>query len=74
MAIDRAGQLLTAAEIFDLVREDLQRVEKAIDAEAVASVETVTTIGKYLQQSGGKSSSQIRRQRLPAAAKQTTKI
>ncbi|MDQ1473735.1 MAG: octaprenyl-diphosphate synthase [Bryobacterales bacterium] len=54
MAIDRAGQILTAAEIFDLVREDLQRVEKAIDAEAVASVETVTTIGKYLQQSGGK--------------------
>ncbi|MES1258882.1 MAG: polyprenyl synthetase family protein [Acidobacteriota bacterium] len=54
MAIDRAGQILTAAEIFDLVREDLQRVEKAIDLEAVASVETVTTIGKYLQQSGGK--------------------
>jgi octaprenyl-diphosphate synthase len=54
MAIDRAGHILTAAEIFDLVREDLQRVEKAIDAEAVASVETVTTIGKYLQQSGGK--------------------
>ena len=54
MAIERAGQILTAAEIFDLVREDLQRVEKAIDVEAVASVETVTTIGKYLQQSGGK--------------------
>jgi octaprenyl-diphosphate synthase len=54
MAIDRAGQVLTAAEIFDLVREDLQWVEKAIDLEAVASVETVTTIGKYLQQSGGK--------------------
>ena len=27
---------------------------QAIDVEAVASVETVTTIGKYLQQSGGK--------------------
>jgi octaprenyl-diphosphate synthase len=54
MAIERAGQILTAAEIFDLVREDLQRVERAIDLEAVASVETVTTIGKYLQQSGGK--------------------
>ena len=54
MAIERAGQILTAAEIFDIVREDLQRVEKAIDVEAVASVETVTTIGKYLQQSGGK--------------------
>ena len=54
MAIDGAGQILTAAEIFDLVREDLERVEKAIDLEAVASVEAVTTIGKYLQQSGGK--------------------
>ena len=54
MAIDRAGQMLTATEIFDLVREDLQCVETSIDAEAVASVETVTTIGKHLQQSGGK--------------------
>lgn len=54
MATERAGQILTAAEIFDLVREDLQRVEKAIDVESVASVDTVTTIGKYLQQSGGK--------------------
>jgi octaprenyl-diphosphate synthase len=54
MAIERAGQILTAAEIFDLVREDLQRVEQAIDIESVASVETVTMIGRYLQQSGGK--------------------
>jgi len=54
MATDKASQILTAAEIFDLVREDLHGVEKAIDVEAVASVETVTTIGKYLQQSGGK--------------------
>ena len=54
MAIEREGQILTAAEIFDLVREDLQGVEKAIDLESVASVETVTAIGKYLQQSGGK--------------------
>jgi octaprenyl-diphosphate synthase len=54
METERAGQILTAAEIFDLVREDLQQVEKAIDLESVASVETVTAIGKYLQQSGGK--------------------
>jgi octaprenyl-diphosphate synthase len=54
MHTERAGQILTAAEIFDLVREDLRLVEEAIDAESVASVETVTTIGKYLQQSGGK--------------------
>jgi len=54
MEIERAGRILTAAEIFDLVREDLQRVEKAIDVESVASVDTVTIIGRYLQQSGGK--------------------
>ncbi|MEP6716687.1 MAG: polyprenyl synthetase family protein [Terriglobia bacterium] len=54
MAIERAGQILTAAEIFDLVREDLQKVEQAIDIESVGSVDTVTTIGRYLQQSGGK--------------------
>ncbi|HKD08290.1 MAG TPA: polyprenyl synthetase family protein [Bryobacteraceae bacterium] len=54
MEIERAGQVLTAAEIFDLVREDLRGVEKAIDLESVASVDAVTTIGRYLQQSGGK--------------------
>jgi len=54
METERAGQILTAGEIFDLVREDLQQVEKAIDLESVASVDTVTAIGKYLQQSGGK--------------------
>lgn len=54
METERAGTILTAVEIFDLVREDLQQVEKAIDLESVASVDTVTTIGKYLQQSGGK--------------------
>ena len=36
------------------MRGDLERVEKAIGLESVASVETVTTIGHYLQQSGGK--------------------
>src|ERR1700679_1412762 len=54
METERAGQVLSAREIFDLVREDLEQVEKAINVESVASVETVTTIGRYLQQSGGK--------------------
>ncbi len=55
MAFERPSQvLLSALEIFDLVREDLERVEKAIDVESLASVDTVTTIGRYLQQSGGK--------------------
>jgi octaprenyl-diphosphate synthase len=54
MEIDRAGHALTAREIFDLVRGDLELVEKAIDIESIASVDTVTTIGRYLHQSGGK--------------------
>src|SRR3954470_3154914 len=54
MGLEGTGQVLSAAEIFDLVREDLRGVETAIDVESVASVDTVTTIGKYLQQSGGK--------------------
>ncbi|HEX4133214.1 MAG TPA: polyprenyl synthetase family protein [Bryobacteraceae bacterium] len=54
METERVGQALSAREIFDLVRGDLERVEKAINVESLASVETVTTIGRYLQQSGGK--------------------
>src|ERR1700722_10531362 len=54
METERAGQVLSAREIFDLVRADLESVEKAINVESVASVETVTTIGRHLQQSGGK--------------------
>src|SRR3984957_19597087 len=54
METERAGQVLSAREIFDLVRGDLEQVEKAINVESLASVETVTTIGRYLQQSGGK--------------------
>ncbi len=54
METERAGQALSAREIFDLVREDLECVEKAINSDSLASVETVTTINRYLQQSGGK--------------------
>jgi octaprenyl-diphosphate synthase len=54
MKAERARPTLTAAEIFDLVREDLVLVERAIDVESVASVDTVTAIGRYLRESGGK--------------------
>ncbi|HWF10287.1 MAG TPA: polyprenyl synthetase family protein [Bryobacteraceae bacterium] len=54
METERIGQALSAREIFDLVREDLECVEKAINTDSLASVETVTTIGRYLQESGGK--------------------
>lgn len=54
MPTEGTRQALSAHDIFDLVRADLVLVEKAINVESLASVETVTTIGRYLQQSGGK--------------------
>jgi octaprenyl-diphosphate synthase len=53
MEIGRARQILTANEVFDLVREDLRGVEEAIDIESATSTETVTPISKYLLQNGG---------------------
>ena len=53
MEIGRARQVLTADEIFDLVRDDLHGVEEAIGIESVPSIDTVTPISKYLQQNGG---------------------
>src|SRR5437763_7425623 len=54
MAFGKLGQTLTALEIFDLVRSDLDRVEREIGLESIASVDAVTTIGCYLQSGGGK--------------------
>lgn len=54
MGFGKLGQSLTALEIFDLVREDLKRVEREISLESVASVDAVTMIGQYLQAGGGK--------------------
>jgi octaprenyl-diphosphate synthase len=48
------GQSLSAREILELVRDDLERVEREISLESVASVEAVTSIGQYLQAGGGK--------------------
>ncbi len=50
----KIGQSLTAREIFDLVRDDLQKVEHEISLESIASVEAVSSIGQYLQAGGGK--------------------
>lgn len=50
----KLGQSLTAREILDLVQKDLERVEREISLESVASVDVVTTIGRYLQDGGGK--------------------
>ena len=54
MNLGKLGQALTAREIFDLIQEDLELVEKKITAESVASVDAVTAIGAYLQSAGGK--------------------
>ncbi|HTP86228.1 MAG TPA: polyprenyl synthetase family protein [Bryobacteraceae bacterium] len=54
MAFSKLGQSLTAREILDLVQADLEKVERVIGLESVASVDAVTTIGRYLQTSGGK--------------------
>ena len=52
--LGKLAQTLTAKEIHDLVKDDLQRVEREISLDSVASVETVTTIAQYLQAGGGK--------------------
>ena len=54
MSFGKLGQALTAKEIFDLIQNDLEQVEKRISVESVASVDAVTAIGQYLQSSGGK--------------------
>jgi octaprenyl-diphosphate synthase len=54
MAFGNLGRSLTALEIFDLVRTDLDEVEREIGFESIASVEAVTYIGQYLQSGGGK--------------------
>ena len=48
------SSLITREEIFELVREDLEQVERAFGTDTVCSVEAVTAIGHYLQLSGGK--------------------
>jgi len=54
MNLGKLGQALAAREIFDLIRDDLEQVEQKLSAESIASVDTVTAIGQYLQSAGGK--------------------
>jgi octaprenyl-diphosphate synthase len=54
MSLGKLGQALTAKEIFDLIQDDLELVERKISAESVASVDAVTAISQYLYSSGGK--------------------
>ena len=50
----KIGQSLTARDILALVSSDLEKVELEIKLESVSSVESVTSIGQYLQAGGGK--------------------
>ncbi|HMD49552.1 MAG TPA: polyprenyl synthetase family protein [Bryobacteraceae bacterium] len=54
MGLGKLGQTLTAREVLELVKDDLAKVEREISLESVASVDAVTTIGRYLQDGGGK--------------------
>jgi len=54
MGLSKLRHSLSARDIFDLVKDDLERVEREISLESVASVDAVTTIGRYLQACGGK--------------------
>ena len=54
MGLGKLGQALSARDVFDLVKDDLERVEKEISRESVASVDAITAIGQYLQEAGGK--------------------
>ena len=54
MGLGKLGQALSAREVFDLVRDDLKRVETEIRRESIASVDAITAIGQYLQEAGGK--------------------
>jgi octaprenyl-diphosphate synthase len=54
MNLGKLGQAFTAREIFGLIHDELEEVEKRITVENVASVDAVTAIGQYLQSSGGK--------------------
>ncbi|MCP5112437.1 MAG: polyprenyl synthetase family protein, partial [bacterium] len=54
MGFTNLGHAVSAREILELVHEDLQKVEREIAQESIASVDSVTSIGKYLQSSGGK--------------------
>lgn len=45
---------MNPAQIFSLVKDELQEVEKEFFRQSQSSVRTVSEIGKYLQESGGK--------------------
>lgn len=54
MAFPKLSQALTAREIRELVRQELEQVEREINLESIASADAVTAVSQYLQANGGK--------------------
>jgi octaprenyl-diphosphate synthase len=50
----KVRQNITAHNAFELVKADLEEVEREMSVESVASVDAITTINQYLQAGGGK--------------------
>nr|WP_252263413.1 polyprenyl synthetase family protein [Paracidobacterium acidisoli] len=46
--------IASAKEVFDLLHDDLEAIEREFGADAVSSVEAITEISCYLRQGGGK--------------------
>jgi octaprenyl-diphosphate synthase len=46
--------LATGKEVFDLLREDLEAIEREFGGYSVSNVRAITEIGEYLRQGGGK--------------------
>jgi octaprenyl-diphosphate synthase len=44
----------TGKEVFDLLREDLESIEREFGGYSVSNVQAITEIGEYLRQGGGK--------------------
>ena len=49
-----AHKPVTPQQIFNLVKDELQEVEREFARQSESSVRTISDIGKYLQESGGK--------------------
>jgi octaprenyl-diphosphate synthase len=45
---------LTGRQIFDLLKDDLQKVEEEFCQQTISNVPAITEIGQYLQEGGGK--------------------
>src|SRR5207247_4731554 len=45
---------VTPQQVFNLVKDELQEVEREFARQSESSVRTISDIGKYLQESGGK--------------------